>query len=257
MSPRPQPIADLLPEWTWFLDAVISHRPQQGTACEAWTVRDVVAHNAGNAEELARILRAHLEGGPVPATRTFEEREAPFHRLSDADLLDALEEQVSALAAVLSEAADADTEEFVSWTGRKMKVAWFAEHMREELVLHRWDIVGDDEASTRLLDQPWMTEHSVVAVGQPLLRKGLSRLPAGRRVTGRLRSEGRDDVVITAGEDSAVIELAPPEGPAVLETDPAARVLLLWGRQPADPARIYSEAGSTALGEARLLLSGY
>ncbi|HTT86151.1 MAG TPA: maleylpyruvate isomerase N-terminal domain-containing protein, partial [Acidimicrobiales bacterium] len=223
----------------------------------AWTVRDVVAHTAGNAEELARILRAHLEGGPVPATRTFADREAPFRRLSDGRLLDALEDEVSELTAVVGEAAEADAEEFVSWTGRKMKVAWFAEHMREELILHRWDIVGDDEVSTRLLSQPWVTEHAVVAVGPPLLRRGLSRLPAGRRFTARLRCEDRDDVVVTAGEDSAVIELAPPEGPAVLETDPAARVLLLWGRQPADPARIYSAAGTAALGEARLLLSGY
>ena len=35
----------------------------------------------------------------------------------------------------------ADTD--VAWTGRTMKVPWFAEHMREELVLHGWDITGD------------------------------------------------------------------------------------------------------------------
>ncbi len=26
-----------------------------------------------------------------------------------------------------------------------MKVPWFAEHMREELVLHGWDITGDSD----------------------------------------------------------------------------------------------------------------
>jgi len=43
----------------------------------------------------------------------------------------------------VAEAADeipADTD--VAWTGRTMKVPWFAEHMREELVLHGWDITA-------------------------------------------------------------------------------------------------------------------
>ena len=61
-----EPIVDVLPEWTWFLDAVISHRPEHGTACESWTVRDIVAHNAGNAEELARILARPPRGGSRP-----------------------------------------------------------------------------------------------------------------------------------------------------------------------------------------------
>lgn len=38
-------------------------------------MRDVVVHQAGNAEELARVLGAHLAGEPV-ATRGFEERKA-------------------------------------------------------------------------------------------------------------------------------------------------------------------------------------
>jgi uncharacterized protein (TIGR03083 family) len=250
-------LIELIPEWTWFLEAVISHRPEHGTACGAWTVRDVVAHNAGNAEELARVLRAHLEGRRPPPTRSFEERESPFRSLANADLLDALEREMEQLADVLYDASDADPEQLVPWTGRKMKVAWFGEHMREELVLHRWDITGDDEVGTRLLNEPWLTEHSVVAVGKPLLRRGISRLGKNPRLSARLRCDGRDDVIIVAGSDSAVIELGPPEGVAAIETDPAARVLLLWGRQPADPARVMSSVGPVALGRVRRLLSGY
>jgi hypothetical protein len=44
------------PEWQPFLDAVQRRRPDAGTWCEAWTVRDIVIHQAGNAEELARVL---------------------------------------------------------------------------------------------------------------------------------------------------------------------------------------------------------
>ena len=51
----------------------------------------------------------------------------------------------------------------VAWTGRTMKVPWFAEHMREELVLHGWDITGDEAAAHARLGERWMTEYSVEA----------------------------------------------------------------------------------------------
>jgi hypothetical protein len=251
-------LIDLVPEWTWFLESVISHRPEQGTACAAWTVRDIVAHSAGTAAELARILGSHVRGSPVPPTRRPGDRgEHALRALPDADLLEALEREMLSFASVLVEAERVDQGHYVPWAGRKMKVGWFAEHMREELVLHRWDITGDDETSTRLLNQPWVTEHSVVAVGKPLLRRGLAKLGKERRVTARLRCDGHDDVVVVAGAGSTVIELGPPEGTATLETDMAARALLLWGRQPSDPARIMSTAGPAALGATRAVLSGY
>lgn len=87
-----------------------------------------------------------MAGEPV-ATRGFEEREAPYRSMSDADLWAALVGRMVELGRV-AEAGDtvpADTQ--VAWTGRTMKVPWFAEHMREELVLHGWDITGDDEAA--------------------------------------------------------------------------------------------------------------
>ncbi|MFJ4584597.1 hypothetical protein [Streptomyces echinatus] len=106
-----------------------------------------------------------------------------------------------------------------------MKAPFFAEHMREELILHRWDLTGDDRTSVQSLTEPWMTEHSVVSVGRPLLEKG-------RR-------------------------LATPEGPAAIESDAAVRVLLLWGRRPADPNRWHSSAGPETLLKVRALLGGY
>jgi Mycothiol maleylpyruvate isomerase N-terminal domain len=148
------------PEWQPFADAVQQRGPDTGTWCEAWTVRDIVIHQAGNAEELARVLGAHLEGEPV-STRRFEEREAPL------------------------------------------------------------------------------------------------RLAPGEQIDARLRVAGTDDVVVSADADRTTIAMADPEGPATLETDAAARVLLLWGRRPADPARICSRVRPEALGRVRRLLSGY
>lgn len=76
---------DRFPEWRPFTDAVENRSPETGTWCEAWTVRDIVAHQAGNAEELARVLAAHLAGNPV-ATRSFEERETPYRAMNNTDL---------------------------------------------------------------------------------------------------------------------------------------------------------------------------
>ena len=199
--------AERFPEWQPFVDAVQQRRPDAGTWCEAWTVRDIVVHQAGNAEELARVLGAHLTGEPV-GTRGFEEREARLRAMNETDLWAALHRNMSLLNDVAEAADDVPADTDVAWTVRTMKVPWFAEHMREELVLHGWDITGDD-------------------------------------------------VVVSADTDSTSIGLADPDGPATLETDAAARVLLLWGRRPADPSRICSRVGPQSLGRVRALLAGY
>jgi hypothetical protein len=248
--------ADRFPEWQPFLDAVQQRRPDAGTWCEAWTVRDIVVHQAGNAAELARVLGAHLEGEPV-ATRRFEEREGPLRALSDSDLWAALHRNMATLNEIAEAADEVSADMDVAWTGRTMKVPWFAEHMREELVLHGWDITGDDAAAQARLTQPWMTTHSVLAVGRPLLARGAKQLQPGERIEARLRVPRSDDVLVTADADRTTIGLAQHEGPATLETDVAARVLLLWGRRPADPSRICSRVGPKTLGRVRSLLAGY
>jgi hypothetical protein len=250
---------DRFPEWQPFLDAVQRRRPDAGTWCESWTVRDIVVHQAGNAEELARVLGAHLEGEPV-GTRGFEEREGPLRALNDADLWDALHDRMATLNEVAAAAEDVPPETDVAWTGRTMKVPWFAEHMREELILHGWDVTGDCDTGPAFqagLAELWMTTHSVFAVGAPLLAKGAKQLGPAERIEARLRVPDIDDVVVSYNAGSTTIGICDPEGPATLETDAAARVLLLWGRRPADPSRICSRVGPAALGQLRRLLSGY
>src|SRR5262249_40238936 len=154
---------------------VQQRRPDTGTWCEAWTVRDIVIHQTGNAEELGRVLHGHLTGEPVD-TRGFEEREAPFRAMNDIDLWGAFIEQMCRLGGMAGAASELPEDTDVAWTGRTMKVPWFAEHMREELVLHGWDITGDDPAAQATLGHWWMTEHSVNAVGAPLLKRGANIL---------------------------------------------------------------------------------
>ncbi len=102
-----------------------------------------------------------------------------------------------------------------------------------------------------------MTTHSVVAVGRPLLAKGAKQLQPGERIEARLRVPGTDDVFVSAGADHTTVGFADSEGPATLETDAAARVLLLSGHRPGDPSRICSRVGAETLGRVRRLLSGY
>ncbi|MGW2763252.1 maleylpyruvate isomerase N-terminal domain-containing protein [Streptomyces sp. NPDC001275] len=254
----PSKVDDTLPELAPFVHAVQGRRPDDGTWCEAWTVRDVLVHQTGNAEELARVLRAFLAGTPVE-TRSFA-REAPYRRMSDPELWAAFMancEQLTEVAAAAARDLSPATE--VMWTGRSVKVPFFAEHMREELILHRWDLTGDDRTAAQSLNEPWLTEHTVVSVGRPLLvcgRAGLDLGPEGR-VEGRLRTPGTDDIVVTADAEAGTIRFAAPEGPATIESDAATRVLLLWGRRPADPTRWHSTASPEALRRVRTLLGGY
>ncbi|MGW2185710.1 maleylpyruvate isomerase N-terminal domain-containing protein [Streptomyces sp. NPDC001719] len=251
-------VNDVLPEADAFMRAVRARKPQAGTWCEAWTVRDVLVHQTGNAEELARVLAAHMAGAPVE-TRGFD-RENPYRALSDSELWSAFIARCEHLVEV-TEAAERDLppDTEIMWTGRVVRPDFFAEHMRGELILHRWDLTGDDSTAVRALTEPWMTEHSVKEVGLPLLRRGSAALDLGgdSRVEGRLRVPGTDDVLITADANGTSIGFASPEGPATIESDAAVRALLLWGRRPANPSRWRSDAGPEALRAVRTLLSGY
>jgi Mycothiol maleylpyruvate isomerase N-terminal domain len=252
-------VHEVLPELDAFLHAVQSRRPDAGTWCEAWTTRDILIHQTGNAEEMARVLAAHLAGTPV-GTRGFEEREAPLRALDDTDLWSAFADRCERLADIAQSGESAlAPDEQISWTGRIVNPAFFAEHMREELVLHRWDLAGDDSTAVRALAEPWMTTHTVHLVGKPLLNRGAAALDLarGQRIEGRLRTPGTDDVVITASNEGAAITLAKPEGRATIESDPAVRTLFLWGRRPADFTRWHSTAGPEELRNLRTLLSGY
>ncbi|MEU6516098.1 maleylpyruvate isomerase N-terminal domain-containing protein [Streptomyces sp. NPDC046978] len=254
----PRRVTDALPELEVFAHAVQARRPDDGTWCEAWTVRDVLIHQTGNAEEPARVLAAHLAGAPVE-TRGFD-RENPYRAMTDRELWSAFHSRCEQLVEMTAAAAcDASPHDEVRWTGRSVKVPFFAEHMREELVLHRWDLTGDDSIAVRALTESWMTEHSVNEVGQPLFGRGAAHLDwaGGERTEARLRVPGTDDILVTADAEGSSMRLVAQEGRATIESDAAVRALLIWGRRPADASRWHSDAGPEALRAMRTLLSGY
>ncbi|HEX3612536.1 MAG TPA: hypothetical protein VHU88_12690 [Sporichthyaceae bacterium] len=90
-----------------------------------------------------------------------------------------------------------------------------------------------------------------------LVRGSAALEPGAGPVEGRLRVAGTDDVLVRADRAGTRIELVPAQGPATLETDAAARTLMLWGRRTADPGRWRSDVGPEELRRVRSLLAGY
>ena len=242
-----------------FLATVSQAAPEAVSACDGWTTHEVAAHVTGIAVEVIRHLEPYLQGDPVPRTRSFEECEAPLQATGHLALLsrlDAEEERMRRLAGdVLSREPDA----VIAWTGRRMAVAKFIPHLRNEHALHRWDIAGDDEVSGQLLGALDLVGHSVGELGRILLAAGRRRDPdPGSGFHVRLRTAGQPDlrVVVEAGHATLAWPADDADEPAV-EMDAGARQLFIWGRRPDHRGRLRSHLGASQLARLQALLSGY
>ncbi len=238
-----------------FLEALEATPPFALTGCALWRAHEVAAHLGAGALEIARSLEAHGEGRPVPATRGFEEREAPYRAMEDAKLRDALPRAIERVAAALDAVLGAEPDAVVPWTGRQMVARSFVTHLRSELALHRFDLVGDDETSQRLLGQSELTDHAVTILGRALLARGAAAAPAG--FAAAIAAPGTRDVVVVVDGDEARLERSDADLEPAVVGGPAARLLLLWGRQPGDPRRIRAPRGPEVLATLRALLAGY
>ncbi len=242
-----------------FLDTLQDTPPDVVSACEGWTAHEVTAHLAAAAAEVTCHLKPHLEGRRVPATRSFEEREAPYRAMDDRALRRRLESEEAGMRDMIDQVLRRDPEATIPWTGREMPVVKFIPHLRNEFALHRWDIAGDDEVSFEILGQPALTEHAVSVLGPILLGRGLDHDPnAGEDFDVRLGAAGTPDVRLAVKSGLANLELAEnsADEPDV-ELDPAARCLVIWGRRPAQRQRVRSHLSPPALGRLQVLLSGY
>ena len=258
-QPAGPPSAGMDRETDAFFAALEQTAPEACCTCLGWTAHELVAHLVAVAIEVALNLEAYGEGRPVPATRGFEEREAPW-RANDAarlrrELPGALGRMRTALDAVLR----ADPDAVVPWTGRQMVVPTFVTHLRSELALHRFDLVGDDEEAMVLLAQPELTAHAVSVLGRPLLARGSAANPGlGEPVRLTLGAPGEPDVVVVADATGAHLELAGTgSAEPTVTSDPAARLLVIWGRRPGDPRRVRAPGGAAMLGRLQGLLAGY
>lgn len=253
---NPNPANNLEYEATAFLEALEDTAPNALTMCSQWRAHEVVAHLAAGALEIALNLEAYGDGRPIPATRGFEEREMPFRVMDDPKLRVELRSNIGRVGRALDAVLSLDPNAVVPWTGRQMVVATFVTHLRSEFALHRFDLVGEDLTSTSLLSQPELTDHAVDVLGRALLARGAagSALADFRAV---LAAPGANQVIVVIDDRGPRLE----RGDTPLETDvigdPAARLLLLWGRQSADPRRLEAPGGADTLGVLRSLLAGY
>ena len=247
------------PEVEAFLAARLDVDPRAVSACAGWTAHEVTAHVVGVVVEVSAHLQPYLAGEPVPETRSFEEREAPWRAMADDELCRSLPVAEEEMRSVLDQVLGRDPRAVIRWTGRQMEVAKFRPHLRSEFAIHRWDIVGDDATSLELLGQPELTEHAVGVLGEILTRRGRAHDPApDRDFHVRLRSGSYADVRLAVEGGEARLELAEPgsEEPGV-DFDPAARLLTIWGRRPDRRGRVRSGLEPDGLGRLQTLLSGY
>lgn len=228
------------------------------TACRGWTAHEMVAHLASGADAFANQIEAHVAGEPVPEFGSWQVRELPYRALADTVLrhrLKVAEQRMNEAFAVL---LARDPFIAVPEVGWGLPVAELVKHMRQEFAVHRWDLVGDDESGQRLLGAPDLIVHSVGLLGDSLL-SGLRTDPAAAEpLTVRLRCTGTPDLLVQVEHGAGTLSWAEPADAAnVIETDPAARLLLLWGRRPASAARMRSTLSPETLARLQTVLAGY
>jgi hypothetical protein len=242
-----------------FLNVLDSSDPHALTACPARTVHLLAAHAAGNYREITRHVDAYLAGTPLMRTCTFDEREPEFRVMSPARLPDAIADGEARMRASIAELLEREPDPVLRWTSRQVHAAGFLKHSRSECAVHRWDIVGDDSVSEKLLSQEELFQHVVNFVGPlPMTARGLATgAGTGGALTVRLRAPGQPDLVIGVHRGVPALYTAPPEGTALLEGDPAARLLFLWGRRPTPFSRLRCNGTGAELSRVQWLLSGY
>jgi hypothetical protein len=231
--------------------------PTPMTSCPGWSAHHVAAHITGNYQEVRRHVEGFAAGRPVDRTRDWEEREAPLRELDHGELLALLEREEAAMRASVVEALDEHGDSTLMWAGRTVRLAGFLTHMRSEDAVHRWDLVGDDDESATLLGQQELLEHAVHFVGEPLCRRGLAQGAGAAVLSARIRAGDHDDLLVEMGHGNATLTVLPRDGEEVLSTDPAARLLLVWGRKATPFFRLRSRGNTAHVAAVQHLFSGY
>lgn len=242
-----------------FFETLDSTPPDAVTACLGWTTHEMIAHIASGADAFANQIEAHLDGRPVPEFGSWEVREPPYRELPDAVLRRRLNASEQRMSAAFETMLAADPVAAVAEVGWGLPIAELVTHMRQEFAIHRWDLIGDDEIGRSLLSRPVLLDHSARLLGDSLFKFGLPRDPSPQTpLTVRLRCADEPDLVVDVRDGTGTLTLADPaDADRVIETDAAARLLILWGRRPSDPRRVRSALPPAELARLQTLLAGY
>jgi uncharacterized protein (TIGR03083 family) len=229
-------------EVTAILAAVDALPPSAPTACIGWDAHHVAAHLAAGSKETADLIEESVSGQPSRPTRGFQEREAPFRALSHDKLLLSLGTEIERKVAALAALAQRENPS-IDYTGTRVSVVEFTTHSRSEAAIHRWDLLGYDDIGTEMLAAPDLTTHAVKMLNRMQILNESARAIGQRAsqvdtapVRIVFRSPDRPDIVLIASADGSRFELAEGivDGDVTLKTDPANRLLVLWGRKSAN-----------------------
>lgn len=243
-----------------FFDTLETTPPHAVSACLGWTAHEVIAHLISGAEGLANQIEAYFDGRQIPAFGTWEERELPLQALADSALRLRLITADARMASGFDALLDRDPNAVVPDIGFGFPVFELLNHMRQEYAIHRWDLIGDDPVGHNLLSQPDLLSHSVRMLAEPLLAIGMQRdCSPSTPMSVRVRCSGEPDLVVEVDEGRATLRLdeSDPTDSRVIDTDPAARLLLLWGRRPADSRRVRSGLDPQVLRRLQTILCGF
>jgi Mycothiol maleylpyruvate isomerase N-terminal domain len=246
-------------EITEFLSALDSAAPNALTACPARTAHLLGAHVAGNYREITRHVQAYLAGNPLTRTRAFDEREPEFREMTAPQLLRSIADGEEQMRASIGELLAREPDPVLRWTNRQVHAAGFLKHSRSECAVHRWDLLGDDALSEKLLSQQELFEHIVAFIGAlPMTARGMATgAGTGRSLRARVRAPGQPDLLVSVHRGEPQLLTVKPEGEALVEGDPAARLLFLWGRRPTPFGRLTCNGSTEELSRLQWLLSGY
>jgi uncharacterized protein (TIGR03083 family) len=212
--------------------------PTAPTACAGWAVHDIVAHLAAGSKEIADLVEEQLSGKGSRPTQLCEVREPQFRALTPVELHQEWSRQIQRKLSAQRTLADRGPDQTFDFTGMAMTATQLETHSRSEAAIHRWDIVGDDPLGDELLAQPDLTTHAITILNEmPILNES-----ACNRMTQIdypfsivLRAEGQPDVVLSTRNDMKGSLKLHDEGAgigdAVVVSDAAHRLLILWGRR--------------------------
>lgn len=246
-------------EFVEFVAALESNDPGALTACPGRTVHSMGAHLAGNCREIALHVEAQLAGRPLARTRAFDEREPEFRVMAAPQLLRCVVDGEQRMRAAIGELLAREQDPVLRWTGRQVHAAGFLKHSRSECAVHRWDIVGDDEVSAKLLSQQELFDHVITFLGaQPMTARGRATgAGTGRALHARVRAPGQPDLLVGTHHGEPRLVSVEPEGEALVVGDAAARLLFLWGRRATPFNRLRCTGTAEDLARLQWLLSGY
>lgn len=217
-----------------LLSAIDALAPAAPTACADWTVHEIVAHLAAGAKEVADLIEESLDGRPERPTRGFEERELPFRALSHDELRNRLVVENKRKLIAYDALRERSSNPTISFTGTRVTVEEMETHSRSEAAIHRWDLVGDDDASDELLAQPELTAHAVKVLDRMAILNESARAvgvrarkAAGRPIRIVFRTPDQPDVVFLPSPGGGRFEIADRtiDADVILSTDAASRLL--------------------------------